>query len=178
VPNSAGRVGDGLDVRGDGGYVVAPPSRHGSLRRYRWVGTEREGSGQQVGELPGMPGWLVALAAPGLPERTAHQPVLLRQGDATAYGAAAVEHEAREVAAAPRGQRNHRLNRAAFKLGQLVGAGLVDRVAVTDALVSAGLSAGSGERKIRSTVQRGLRAGMHHPRRVVLQGTTGEPEAC
>jgi hypothetical protein len=36
VRNSAGKVGPGLDIRGDGGYVVAPPSPHPSGRRYEW----------------------------------------------------------------------------------------------------------------------------------------------
>ena len=36
VPNSAGALGPGLDVRGDGGYIVAPPSRHASGQPYTW----------------------------------------------------------------------------------------------------------------------------------------------
>jgi hypothetical protein len=34
VRNSAGRVAPGIDVRGSGGYVVAPPSRLGGAQAY------------------------------------------------------------------------------------------------------------------------------------------------
>lgn len=38
VVNNRTALGPGLDVRGDGGYVVAPPSLHESGRRYTWQG--------------------------------------------------------------------------------------------------------------------------------------------
>lgn len=57
VPNSAGKVGDGLDVRGDGGLVAAPPSLHESGRRYVWDGLV----GIDAPIAPA-PEWLVLLA--------------------------------------------------------------------------------------------------------------------
>jgi hypothetical protein len=167
VPSSAGRVGDRLDLRGEGGYVVAPPSRHWSGQAYQWIALPDDAAPPSGRELPPLPGWLleraVRTATGGSPSE-----VRLRTGDAHAYAAAAVEREAHTVAHAPHGQRNHRLNRAAFRLGQLVGAGLLDEASATAALVEAGLTAGPGERKIRATVERGLTAGKRRPRHVAL----------
>jgi hypothetical protein len=56
VPTRAGIL-PGLDVRGDGGYVVVPPSVHASGRRYSWG----EHSGPGDAEYSDVPGWLSAL---------------------------------------------------------------------------------------------------------------------
>ncbi len=37
LKNSAGKLGEGIDVRGIGGYVVAPPSLHASGNYYAWA---------------------------------------------------------------------------------------------------------------------------------------------
>lgn len=41
IPNSARTVADGVDVRGDGGYIVAPPSQHRSGTRYAWLADDQ-----------------------------------------------------------------------------------------------------------------------------------------
>lgn len=55
VPNRAG-VEPGIDVRGDGGSIVMPPSLHPSGKRYRWV------KGHAPDELSpaALPQWLLA----------------------------------------------------------------------------------------------------------------------
>lgn len=43
IRNSAGKLGPGLDIRGAGGYVVAPPSVHVSGGVYKWLRDPRGG---------------------------------------------------------------------------------------------------------------------------------------
>lgn len=54
VKNSAGKLGPGLDVRGDGGYVVAPPSLHVSGGRYEWY----PGCSPAEVEVAAAPAWM------------------------------------------------------------------------------------------------------------------------
>jgi hypothetical protein len=54
VRNSAGRLGENIDVRANGGYVVLPPSPHESGRCYAW-------STDTVKEFAPAPQWLLDL---------------------------------------------------------------------------------------------------------------------
>ena len=53
VPCSAGKIATGIDLRGDGGYVICPPSARADGRRYE-IDAEVA--------LASMPGWLLGLA--------------------------------------------------------------------------------------------------------------------
>lgn len=89
-----------------------------------------------------------------------------------AYVRSAVERELARVVMAPNGKRNDALNRAAFALGQLVGAGYLGSADTTaklrDAAIRSGLHADSncGLQGIARSIESGLTSGMEHPRTI------------
>ncbi|BFU46758.1 bifunctional DNA primase/polymerase [Krasilnikovia sp. MM14-A1004] len=146
------RLLPGVDWRGVGGYVLAPPSRHARGRPYLWE--SRPGAA-----LPTGPAVLRALIA-GPP------PLSRPRGEVThpdRYAAAALDAESGRVARAPVGTRNDTLNRAAFALGRLVGAGLLDAGTVARELTVAARHAGLDRVEIRRTIHSGLTAGRRQP---------------
>src|SRR5581483_12084183 len=72
------------------------------------------------------------------------------------------------------GCRNHTLNRAAFSLGQLVGAGALDAAEVETHLLAAATGIGLGEREARRTIASGLVAGTRHPRLPAASGPVAD----
>lgn len=62
VKSHAGALGPGVDVKGEGGYVVAPPSLHASGRRYEWGGFDQP---------PDAPEWLLSLLRESAPRAAA-----------------------------------------------------------------------------------------------------------
>ncbi len=155
------RVGllPGVDYRGHGGYVIAPPSVHASGRCYRW---HIPLLGDDAAPLPRLPEVLTerlqpaprhdALTAPGRvnPDR---------------YGQAALSGELGRLRAAQEGERNDTLNRAAFRCYQLAADGLLDCDKVTAAFTAAAQQAGLGQRETARTLASARAGGFDHPRR-------------
>lgn len=158
VRNDAGRrLGRGLDIRGDGGYVIAPPSRHASGGRYV--------VGGHGGDIPELPDWLQRLLRPPEPQRSLPQRSWKPTGDNSRWAQAAFAGELRRLQEAQPGMRNHMLNKVAYRLGQIIGGeGSLDQLEVEGALLNGAKSLGLGEREAAATVKSGLSAGVESPR--------------
>jgi hypothetical protein len=154
------RVGllPGVDWRGRGGLIVALPSQHASGRRYAWVRP-------LTATPPEVPAELRRLLAPAPIPRTTGPPAPAATGRRGGYGRAALARERAAVATAPPGRRNATLNRAAFNLGQLVAAGLLNAEEVRAVLLAAALEAGNPAAKAQATITSGLAGGAAKPRR-------------
>jgi hypothetical protein len=147
--NRVGLDGLKLDVRGDGGLTVAPPTfHHGRRRRYEWV------DGLSPWDVPfaPMPAELVAWCWPPDPPRR-HEPVRVKA--ASRYAEAALEGEVLNVLTASEGTRNQTLNNAAFKVFRLDDVDVVD---ATTALLTAARQAGLSEHEASRTIASALEA--------------------
>lgn len=83
--------------------------------------------------------------------------------DPVAYGRKALDGAVGNVRSATEGFRNHTLNAAAYSLGRLVGASLLDEATVIDTLRTAAEECGLEPREIDRTISSGLYSGMAQP---------------
>jgi hypothetical protein len=174
VPPSAGRLGDGIDVRGDGSYIVGTPTLHPKTGLpYKWQGSpfaalapwpaaldelvqtapaRRAGA---PGVTPGFGTFAEGLRAPG-----DGLGVFAPGGDP----ARRVEALLRFVLDSTENSRNTRLHWAACRLGEMVTLGEVDEASAVDALYTAGRHIGLQHSELvgggnAGTIHSGLAAG-------------------
>lgn len=148
-------VRPGLDIRGDGGYIIAPSSQ--TVAPYDWARDPRE-----VTIAPAT-GWMLTLVQAHL-TGVSHPPGVPRAGievaaDVVAYAGAAFARELAEIARARVGERNHILNRAAFALAPFVRDGQLDGDLVRRCLSEIAIAKGLPLREAEKTIASGLTAG-------------------
>lgn len=150
VPCSQSRLGPGIDVRGDGGYFVAPPSIHPRTKRpYRRAG----------GHLIEMTSALVAACQPPTPATPA--PMVPKAVSTRAVGgitspAALLNKLLDVVAKAPEGKRRVTLYGAAHGAARMVQAGAITAAEAYEALYAAGIAAGQSDRDTRNAIKGGF----------------------
>lgn len=180
VRNSAAKIYEHLDVRGDGGYVIGP----GGISEFGFVYSWEPGHSPDDLELAGAPAWLLELLKPP-PERPAEPPKPFT-GTISNYARAARDQELKRAAEAPEGQRNQTLNDVAFALGQLVGGGELDAADIASALHAIATQWPNGGHSC-DTINRALAAGVElprarppshpHPRSILYVTTNGASHA-
>lgn len=142
IKNSASRIARGVDVRGEGGYVIVPPSPGYSVEVASPIAT--------------MPEWLIRAAQPQAPKQViAPASYVPRETEAWRQLMRAVV----KIGQAKEGQRNDTLNSQAYYVAAMVGRGLGQEEALS-ALYRAAQQAGLPDPEIKATLHSAFSAGM------------------
>lgn len=142
VRNSASRIGPHVDVRGCGGYIVAPPSIHPSGRVYAWT------DGRSPFDIPFAlaPAWLWDMALPrdAVLTQSDYRPAPVARASGTSrYGQAALDNAVSTIANAAPGVQNSTCWEKSCGIGCLVAGGEIVEAQAKAALINAGLSMGA-----------------------------------
>jgi hypothetical protein len=150
IGNQASSQIEGLDIRGEGGCAVAPPSVHSSGNIYKWKRNPEN-------LLPKLPSWI------NKNNRTENTQ-FIEKAITSNYGKAALENELLLLSNATIGNRNNTLNKVAFKLSQLIESGDISHSEVLENLKTTALSIGLKEPEISNTIKSGMNGGLENPR--------------
>jgi hypothetical protein len=175
--NGRGELPDGIDVRGVGGFVIAPGAVLPNGKGWQSVnGRPSLTDAHKAGIIPELPQWLADIIRPnrqpngnGIDEH-AHNFATTGANSSLrgqAYAATALQGATAELSAAPTGKRNETLNAVAFRLGRMIERGWIDEKTVSDALLGAcdanNYLREHGHRATMKTIQSGIQAGSKQP---------------
>lgn len=156
LPNTAGKLGPGIDTRGNGGYIVCPPSVHPNGTPYRWLSWR---------DPEPLPQWIVDKVKGEAPATQRRPRAIHYKADKDDRLAVRIlQEECEEVAACPPGARNHTLFRCAASMAELVGGGELTAGTMIDAMTAAGLACGLSRPEVDRTISSALKTGYENPR--------------
>lgn len=149
-----GKIAPGLDVRNNGGFVIAP----GSIKN----GDRYLVEGEELARGMPLPDWPETLTSPETPER---QPVSIQVASEfhRQWARDYLNTLATEVAATPEGGRQAALNNASLWAGGAGAHGALSREESATVLIDAGKSCGLSDREARSTFNHGWGDGLRKP---------------
>lgn len=178
---NSGNLPDHVDVRGTGGYVIAPPSYYqGNDKKaagsYRWL------RGNNAAEIAAPPVELVAeLRASKTASAPSGLPIAKGSGGADErlrkYALSALDAECQKIRVAPSGKRQDALNTGAYCIAQLVAADVIGESAARGSIRAAALlnPGKDSEAQIDATIDSGWAAGIVKPRDLSVIVTSGRP---
>ncbi len=162
LKNSVSKIGDGVDLKTEGGYVVAP----GSWKDSRQYKPEGEGITRQA-DLPALPR-LLALRSP-THSKNPFEDLLgtLPVADASPWQCEWARRQllalARDVAGTPEGERYSRLAGAAFWAGGVGASGALTFDETQKELTAAGAACGLSPQEVGRAIARSWENGLKKP---------------
>jgi hypothetical protein len=158
----------GFEIRGNGQYVIAPPSYHPSGNQYT---IERNVHPMAVHDLERVRDWMLSLKPPVQKQVTVDDGTRTCKVKATnkseaAYLSAALRGEITKVESAFEGNRNNTLFYAALRLANYAASGALDWSIVEQRLTAAALSCGMNQQEAIRTIASAWNIGRRSPRSV------------
>ena len=138
IKSSVSKLDDHIDIRGNGGYVVAPPSIHENGNQYTW---ENFAFDQ---EFPTAPNWLLRLISNSGQTQTKLDALL------------------EEIANAPEGSRNDTLLRNSIKINKLTKKEFLDMDYMKEDIINAAIESGLPKVEAIKTVNNAIQFSEAH----------------
>lgn len=129
IKSSVRKIAPSIDIRADGGYVVAPPSIHASGSQYRWENVNLDNL-----TFPQAPDWLINLL-------TKNNPIFDLVED---------------IKNAPEGTRNDTLLHKSIQIQKIAKKENLNMEKVNQEITSAALSSGLPEKEIHNTLKNAI----------------------